>query len=129
MFSSQKNEAMRPKHLNPECVSFSMFTGEDVRKLSVKKIVTSNVLDNLGHPLPGGLYDVALGPMSEQSDPCGTCFQNIFSCPGHFGHIELPLPVVNPLFHKLIPLLLRISCLNCFSIQLPGNAPRSPRLR
>lgn len=59
--------------------------------------------------------------MTEHSDPCATCFQNIFNCPGHFGHIELPLPVVNPLFHKLIMILLRISCLSCFSIQLPGK--------
>lgn len=57
--------------------------------------------------------------MSENADPCRTCFQNIFTCPGHFGHIELPLPAVNPLFHKLIPVLLRVSCLNCYAIQLP----------
>lgn len=59
--------------------------------------------------------------MSEQADPCGTCFQNIYNCPGHFGHIELPLPTINPLYHKLISLLLRMSCLNCYSIQLPGK--------
>lgn len=59
----RKNEMMRPKHLNPDLVTFSMFTGEDVRKLSVCKILTSTVLDALGHPLPGGLYDKAMGEL------------------------------------------------------------------
>lgn len=51
----------RPKHLDPTSVTFSMLTSDDVRKMSVTRIITSNVLDSLGHPLPGGLYDVALG--------------------------------------------------------------------
>lgn len=29
---------------------------------------------------------------------CSTCCQDFNNCPGHFGHVELPLPVYNPLF-------------------------------
>lgn len=29
---------------------------------------------------------------------CSTCCQDFNNCPGHLGHIELPLPVYNPLF-------------------------------
>lgn len=61
MWTHRKNEMMRPKHLNPDAVVFSMFTGEEIKKLSVVKVITPNVLDNLGHPLPGGLYDLAMG--------------------------------------------------------------------
>ena len=28
---------------------------------------------------------------------CTTCKLSAVHCPGHFGHIELPLPVYNPL--------------------------------
>lgn len=41
-------------------------------------------------------------------------------CSGHFGHIELPVPVVNPLFHKALSMLLKLSCLSCFKLQVPS---------
>lgn len=53
------------------------------------------------------------------SEPCGTCGGNIHTCPGHFGHIELPMPVVNPLFHKGLSMLIKLSCLSCFTLQIP----------
>lgn len=34
-----------------------------VRRLSVKRIVTPIIFDNLKNPIPDGLYDPALGPM------------------------------------------------------------------
>ena len=36
-----------------------------VRKLSVKRIVSSIARDNLGAPVAGGLYDPALGPLEQ----------------------------------------------------------------
>lgn len=57
----------KPTHLNLDSVKFSMFTSEDVRKLSVAKIITANVLDNLGHPLPGGLYDPVMGKLCNKN--------------------------------------------------------------
>ncbi|CAG9861401.1 unnamed protein product [Phyllotreta striolata] len=108
-------------HLTPENVKFSLFTAEDIKKMSVCKIVTPMLLDPLGYPLTGGLYDSKLGPYSDQGELCGTCNNTFTKCPGHFGHIELPLPVVNPLFHKFIGMILKMSCLNCFHIQLPTH--------
>jgi len=43
-------------------VSFSFYTSDEIRKLSVKQITNPVTLDNLGHPTTGGLYDLALGP-------------------------------------------------------------------
>lgn len=59
--------------------------------------------------------------MNDRSDPCGTCQKLFANCPGHMGYIELPMPVVNPLFHKLIGNILRMTCLKCFSIQTSGK--------
>ncbi|KZC10083.1 PREDICTED: DNA-directed RNA polymerase I subunit RPA1 [Dufourea novaeangliae] len=110
---------LTPKHLDPNCLMFSMFTANDIRNLSVTKIRTPLSFNILGHPLRGGLYDPALGPLMESSDPCGTCGCNVFKCPGHFGHIELPVPVVNPLFHKGLCMLIKLTCLQCFTLQIP----------
>ena len=60
--------------------------------------------------------------MNENSEPCRTCDLDVFHCPGHFGHIDLPKPVVNPMFHKALQILLKLSCLNCFMLQTPSYA-------
>ncbi|KAL3272242.1 hypothetical protein HHI36_022725 [Cryptolaemus montrouzieri] len=121
----RKNELLIPKHLSMDNISFSIFTSEEMRKLAVTKITTPLTFDSLGHPLPGGLYDKSLGPMTEKSDPCGTCQKNLSNCPGHFGYIELPLPVVNPIFHKTIGMILKITCLNCYCLQIPAHIKQS----
>ncbi|XP_003705866.1 RNA polymerase I subunit RpI1 [Megachile rotundata] len=114
-----RSSRVTPKHLDPKCLMFSMFTANDIRNLSVTKIRTPLSFNILGHPLKGGLYDPALGPLLESSDPCGTCGCNVFKCQGHFGHIELPMPVVNPLFHKGLCMLIKLACLKCFTLQIP----------
>ncbi|NXJ01209.1 RPA1 polymerase, partial [Psophia crepitans] len=93
-------------------VSFGMYTAEEIRKLSVKPITNPQYLDNVGNPAVNGLYDLALGP-PDSKEVCATCMQNFSNCPGHFGHIELPLTVYNPLFFDKLYLLIRGSCLNC----------------
>ncbi|XP_012272524.1 DNA-directed RNA polymerase I subunit RPA1 [Orussus abietinus] len=109
------------KHLDPKKLEFSVFTADDIRNLSVTKISTPLSFNVLGHPLKGGLYDIALGPLRENSDPCATCGHNVFKCTGHFGHIELPVPVVNPLFHRGLCTLLKLTCLSCFTLQVPNH--------
>ncbi|KAJ8913639.1 hypothetical protein NQ315_007356 [Exocentrus adspersus] len=111
-------------HISAENITFSLFTTEQIKKLAVLKIVTPLRLDALGHPLSGGLYDKRLGPFSDKNDLCATCCKPMAYCPGHFGYIELPLPVVNPLFYKIVGTMLRISCLSCYRIQIPTHIKR-----
>ncbi|XP_058804040.1 DNA-directed RNA polymerase I subunit RPA1 [Phymastichus coffea] len=113
---------MSAKHLDPKSLTFCVYTSDDIRNLSVKKITTPDSFNMLGHPLIGGLHDPALGPLNENSDPCRTCSRNVFRCSGHFGHIDLPMPVVNPLFHKSLQTILKLSCLSCFTLQIPAHA-------
>ncbi|OXB54262.1 hypothetical protein ASZ78_012699 [Callipepla squamata] len=82
-------------------VSFELYTAEEIRKLSVKAITNPQYLDNVGNPSANGLYDLALGP-PDSKEACATCMQNFSNCPGHFGHIELPLTVYNPLFFDFL---------------------------
>lgn len=37
------------------------------------------------------------------------------------GHIELSMLVYNPIFIKIVTDILRVSCLNCFRIQISEN--------
>lgn len=95
-----------------EGVRFSFMTDEEVRKHSVVKITNPILLDSVGRPMPGGLYDPLLGPLDEQA-PCKSCGQQSFHCPGHCGHIDLVSPVYNPLLFDMLYTLLRRTCFNC----------------
>ncbi|VVD05829.1 unnamed protein product [Leptidea sinapis] len=104
--------------VDPDYIQFHLFSDEDIKQLSVVKITNSVAFDSLGNPTKGGLYDRSMGPVRDRNDHCETCNNLLLHCPGHFGHIELPLIVVNPLFIKNIYTLFRVSCLKCFKIQM-----------
>ncbi|KAJ8262484.1 hypothetical protein GJAV_G00166990 [Gymnothorax javanicus] len=104
-----------------ESMSFGMYSAEEIRKLSVKTITNDRFLDNVGNPATNGLYDLSLGPL-DSKEVCATCMQDFNNCPGHLGHIELPLPVYNPLFFEKLYLLVRGSCLSCHMLTCPRAA-------
>lgn len=93
-------------------VSFEFYNNTEIKKLSVKEIDNAQTFDTLLNPNPGGLYDSALGPV-DKTDVCGTCGLNFVHCPGHMGHIELPVPVFNPVFFKIMYKTLCGSCFEC----------------
>ncbi|KAM4586026.1 LOW QUALITY PROTEIN: DNA-directed RNA polymerase I subunit RPA1 [Fundulus diaphanus] len=104
-----------------EGMSFGLYSAEEIRKLSVKTITNSKFLDSVGNVAQNSLYDLALGP-ADIKEICSTCCQDFNNCPGHFGHIELPLPVYNPLFFDKLYLLIRGSCLTCHMLTCPRAA-------
>lgn len=93
-------------------VKFLTYTGEEIKKMSCKRITNPITLDSLFHSNLGGLYDPTLGPSNKQ-DLCGTCGLNYVHCPGHMGHISLPLPVYHPMFFLHLYALLRCTCWSC----------------
>lgn len=103
----------------PINMEFNMFSSEEVKKLSVACIDSLISFTPLGEPVLGGLYDPRLGPLHMSSGRCSTCNQNSILCPGHFGHIELPCPVINPIYSAAVINLMKISCLSCYKILLP----------
>ena len=48
-----------------ESVDFGFLTSAEIKQLSVKRIENSTTFDALLHPVPGGLYDSALGASDE----------------------------------------------------------------
>lgn len=104
-----------------EGMSFGLYSAEEIRKLSVKTITNFRFLDGVGNVAPNSLYDLALGP-ADNKEVCSTCCQDFNNCPGHLGHVELPLPVYNPLFFDKLYLLIRGSCLACHMLTCPRAA-------
>ncbi len=44
-----------------ESVEFTFLSTEEIRAISVRRIENENTFDTLLNPVPGGLYDPALG--------------------------------------------------------------------
>uniref|UniRef100_A0A5B7B2D8 DNA-directed RNA polymerase subunit n=1 Tax=Davidia involucrata TaxID=16924 RepID=A0A5B7B2D8_DAVIN len=95
-----------------EAVRLSFMTDEEVRRHSVVKITNPILLDSVERPVPGGLYDPAMGPLDDQT-LCKSCCQRSFHCPGHCGHIDLISPVYNPLLFNMLHNLLQRTCFFC----------------
>lgn len=51
----------RPVASSISGVEFTVFSDEEIKKLSVKRIHNTPTLDSFNNPVPGGLYDPAMG--------------------------------------------------------------------
>jgi len=103
-----------------ESIKFGLLSPDDIRKMSVVEIQTSDTYDEDGTPIPSGLMDGRLGSL-EPRQRCKTCGNLAALCPGHFGHIELAAPVIHIEFIKIIHMLLLSTCKNCGRILLPED--------
>ncbi|KUL88690.1 hypothetical protein ZTR_05210 [Talaromyces verruculosus] len=106
----------RPVASELASVDFSVYTSEDIKKISVKRIFNTPSLDSLHNPIPNSLYDPALGAWGDHV--CTTCRASSWSCPGHPGHIELPVPVWNVTFFDQVYRLLRAKCDYCHRFRI-----------
>lgn len=94
-----------------DSIEFGLLSPEEIRKMSVVKIVTPDTYDEDGHPVSGGLMDRRLGVI-EPGLTCRTCGGKVKTCPGHFGHIELARPVIHVGYVEQIYNILRAVCRN-----------------
>ncbi|OTB01559.1 hypothetical protein M426DRAFT_14309 [Hypoxylon sp. CI-4A] len=99
-----------------DSVDFDFLTPAEIKAISVKRIENPTTFDSLLNPVPGGLYDPALGAWGDSI--CTTCNLAQPNCPGHVGHIDLPVPVYHPVFMDQILRLLRAQCQYCFRFRM-----------
>ncbi|EQL34358.1 hypothetical protein BDFG_03717 [Blastomyces dermatitidis ATCC 26199] len=97
-------------------VDFGVLSNDEIKSISVKRIYNTPTLDTLNNPVPGGLYDPALGAWGDHV--CTTCRLNSWSCNGHAGHIELPVHVYNVTFFDQLFRLLRAQCAYCHRFRM-----------
>ncbi len=93
-------------------IGFGVLSPQDIRRFSVAEIQTADTYDEDGAPITSGLMDGRLGTL-EPRQRCRTCGNTAARCPGHFGHIELAVPIVHVEFTRIIYSILRAVCRNC----------------
>ncbi|OQR80094.1 DNA-directed RNA polymerase I subunit RPA1-like, partial [Tropilaelaps mercedesae] len=102
-------------------LSFTIMSAEEIERQSVMEVNNVQTFDLMGHPTRGGLYDGRMGAL-ERDEVCDTCSLSQLHCPGHIGHIPLPLPVFNPIYFRDLHKLLRGSCFTCHRLLAPPAA-------
>ena len=80
--------------------------------MAVAKIDSDVLTGENGLPAPGGLHDPRLGP-TDRGSRCAECYGDYFTCPGHFGYIELAQPVYNMGYIHTILSVLKCVCYKC----------------
>ena len=103
-------------------VSFSFYTDQEAKKLSVQQIIDPVAFDHLNNPTKQGLHDKKMGvsPFDHKS-ACTTCGMTVNYCPGHVGHIELTATIYNPFLFKDIYKLLKAKCFACNRMRIHGS--------
>ncbi|OQO11911.1 hypothetical protein B0A48_03638 [Cryoendolithus antarcticus] len=94
-------------------IQFGLFSPEEIKNMSVCHIEYPETMDEQRHrPREKGLNDPKLGSI-DRAYRCATCGESQQECPGHFGHIELAVPVYHPGFIKKVKAILESVCHNC----------------
>lgn len=74
-------------------IQFGLLSPEEIKNMSVAHIEYPETWDDsTKRPRQKGLADPRLGSI-DRAFKCATCDENMSECPGHFGHIELVVPV------------------------------------
>jgi len=95
-----------------KAIKFAFLSPNEVRAMSATKIITADTYDDDGFPIEMGLMDPRLGVV-EPGLRCKTCGRKVDECPGHFGHIDLAMPVIHVGYVKDIKRLLKTTCRAC----------------
>ena len=107
-------------------IKFSCVSPEEIRKMSATKVITADTYDEEGYPIEMGLMDPHMGVI-EPGLRCKTCGCKVDECPGHFGHIDLAMPVIHVGFIKDIKMLLESTCCKCGRLMLSEDQIQARR--
>lgn len=75
-------------------IKFEILDRKEV--LSISRVKVTNQMNNVEFKKNNSMHDTRMGAFKNVK--CDSCSSNQMECPGHFGHIELLYPVINPSF-------------------------------
>ena len=96
-------------------IVFGVYSAEEIKSMSVCKVDNPKLCNSDKTGSYGTVYDPRLGTI-ENGKLCGTCSENVWECPGHWGYIELHEPVIHPLYYKQVISFLRCFCTKCYKL-------------
>jgi DNA-directed RNA polymerase III subunit RPC1 len=102
-------------------IQFGALNPRDIAQLSVVEVSHHELYKRPQRiPRKFGPMDPLLG-VPDKTSLCGSCGRDINKCPGHFGHIQLVLPVFHIGFIKHIASILNCVCKQCSKLLLSSD--------
>lgn len=98
-------------------VQFGALTPDEIKKLAVVEIYKSLSKGDIDRDNNNTLYDEHMGVL-QNGRACLTCHATNKDCPGHFGYIKLPYPIINKKYTKFILGLLNLICPECREVRI-----------
>ncbi|KAJ2785959.1 DNA-directed RNA polymerase III subunit C1 (rpo31) [Coemansia javaensis] len=99
-------------------IQFGVPGPNEIRQASEVEINQRDLYDAEKHlPVPHGVLDPRLG-ISNKNDMCMTCGQHMSECVGHWGYIDLCVPVFHFGFFKITQTILQDICKKCSRVML-----------
>ncbi|XP_078700713.1 DNA-directed RNA polymerase III subunit RPC1-like [Branchiostoma floridae x Branchiostoma belcheri] len=117
MVKEQFREADLARRISHVC--FGMMSDEEMRQQSHIHVVSKNLYnqDSRQVPVPYGVLDNHMGT-STKDKSCETCGKNLAECVGHYGYVDLELPVFHVGYFKSIIHVLQCICKSCSRVLL-----------
>ncbi|OMJ07858.1 DNA-directed RNA polymerase III subunit rpc1, partial [Smittium culicis] len=99
-------------------IEFGVSSASDIRKSSEIQINHRDLYySDTRDPVKNGVLDRRLG-ISDKKSFCETCGLQLADCIGHWGHINLCVPVFHIGFFKAITTILQCICKSCCRVML-----------
>ena len=102
-------------------IDFGIMSPSDIQRVAEFQVVNPSLFTMPSRsPATGGPLDPRLG-ISDKHSVCATCKKQLVDCAGHYGYIQLALPVFHIGFFKHTLNILQCICKNCSRVLLPEN--------
>ncbi|GMN24465.1 hypothetical protein TIFTF001_000572 [Ficus carica] len=98
-------------------MQFTIQSASEISKMAEVQVWKGQYYDSNRKPIEDGLLDPRMGPANKFSE-CSTCHGRFSDCPGHYGYLNLALPVYNVGYLSTILDILKCICKSCSRILL-----------
>lgn len=105
-------------------VSFCIDSSQEIQQTSHLQVKQKNLYnqDQKRTPVQNGVLDRRMG-VSQKGTICETCNQGLNECVGHFGYLDLALPVFHVGHFRATVTILQTMCKSCSRVMLkPDDA-------
>ncbi|KAJ6643220.1 DNA-directed RNA polymerase III subunit RPC1, partial [Pseudolycoriella hygida] len=98
-------------------VQFGMASAEEIQQEAHIRVVSKNLYSQGREPVAYGVLDRRMG-VSQKNAVCETCNQSLNECVGHFGYLDLALPVFHVGHFRATIQILQSICKTCSRVML-----------
>ncbi|KAH8399848.1 hypothetical protein KR215_003442, partial [Drosophila sulfurigaster] len=105
---------------NSSHVQFGVSGADEIQQESLVRIISKNLYQAQRQPVPYGVLDRRMG-ISTKDALCDTCGQGLNECIGHFGYLDLALPVFHIGHFRSTINILQMICKTCARVMLKAE--------